>query len=106
MRTLNMKYVPVVLCLMSTLVQTAAFCLEFIIPCFQMLGSDSTEEECGLFPTKPVLMRQTQIYFLIVIFLFFSHFLSFPGKISDPSAKELLVAMLLHHKNEVKRNSV
>lgn len=107
MRMFNMKYVPVLLCLMSTLVQRAAFWLEVVIPYFPILDSDSTEEECGLFPGKPILMKQTQIYFLIVTVLFFSHFLSFPEERSlITAAKKLLVVMPLHHKNEVKRNSV
>lgn len=68
MRTINVKYAQVLLCLTSTVVQTAAFWLKFIIPRFQILDSDGAEE-CGLFITKPI-MRQTQIYFLTVSFLF------------------------------------
>lgn len=80
MQATNTKYVPVTLCQTSTLVPTAAFWLEFIPPRFQILDSESAKEQHGLLPTKSVTMRQTQIYFLIVIFLFFSHFLSFPKK--------------------------
>jgi len=60
----------------------SSFLWAFIIPCFQILDFDYAEEESGLLPTKHVLLRQTQVYFLIVTLLFFSHILSFLDEFS------------------------
>lgn len=75
----------------------SSFWLEFILPRFQILDSESAKEQHGLLPTTYITTRQIQIYFLIVIFLFFSHFLSFPDK--SPLIHLLKTAdVLLHYK--------
>lgn len=71
MRTITMRHIPMLPYLTSTRMQAAAFSLEFIVPCFQILDLYGKEGGCGIFSTKLTFDKTKSDLFSHIYFLFF-----------------------------------